>query len=229
MALVFLGDSGFAGRGRLEDVLRNAFPAAASEIEGGKGQDPLFIFVYEGVLCTVMCMDAPAPMQAADPQFVNAWFWPTAWDELSKHRAHIVVSTAGGNSPKHRALILQRLLSATLSVSPSAIGVNYASSGALLPTKLAFPMLQQADQIALMLFLSCFFAREAEGSFPRPGIFASTKGLSDFGVMEIEAHGFTGQLRELQPLILSFASSLLEQQSHFKDGDTLNVGDGENI
>ncbi|WP_137128919.1 hypothetical protein [Rhizobium sp. FY34] len=69
-----------------------------------------------------------------------AWSWPTAWDELSKHRAHLVISTVGGDSPKHRAVVLQRLLSAILSASPSAIDVNYVSSGTLLPAKLAFPI-----------------------------------------------------------------------------------------
>ncbi|MCM2294512.1 DUF4261 domain-containing protein [Allorhizobium sp. BGMRC 0089] len=176
-----------------------------------------------------MCIDAQAPLAETDPEFRNAaWLWPKAWDELRQHRAHMVVSVAGGRGVKHRALILQRLLHAIFSVSPSALGIHYAS-GTLLPKKMVVPLLQQGGQLALMLFVSCYFAREADGRFPRPGILASTKGLTDFGSMEIEVRGFSGSVQDLYAWILSLASGLLDQQFQIKDGDTFSVGEGEPV
>jgi len=228
-ALVFLKSPDFSDRERLQSALRAAFPEASDEIDSGTDKDPSFFFFCQGVLCNIMCIDAPAPMAKTDPPFTNAWFWPNAWDELSAHRAHFVVTIAGGESGRSLALILQRVLHSLLSASPSAIGVHYANSGTLLPTKLISQMLQEADQLALMLYISCFFARERGESFSTPSILASTQGMSDFGQLEIEARGFVGSPSELQPILLTTAFSLIDGGLKLKNGDTLSVGVGNPI
>ncbi|SEL58401.1 protein of unknown function [Xaviernesmea oryzae] len=229
IAVVFLRDFGFSDQANLRNALRNNFPDCSADISSNKDKDPLFVFFHRGFVCSVMCFEANAPMAKTDPAFVNAWFWPTAWDELSRHSAHIVVSVAAGDGARARALTLQRILQSVLFASPSAIGVHYASSGTLLPAKLVSHILQEGDRPAPMLFLSCFFAREKDGSFPRPGIMASTKGLTEFGLLEIEARGFTGSPAELHPFLLTVGASLLEQKMTLKDGDTLSIGSSEAV
>ncbi len=220
--VIFLAADDFADRTRLENALSSEFPEAANDIGSDTDKSDPVVFFYERSVCAVMCMDLQAPMANTDPEFRNAWFWPAAWEELSKHRAHFMVSVSGADDARTRGLIFQRLIRTLLAASPSAIGMHY-SSGTLLPARLVSHMLDKTDELALMMFVSCFFAREKEGTFPESGVMASTSGLSQFGPLEIEARGFPGSQDVLHSYLLTFATGLLEQQSKYKDGDTVTV------
>ncbi|OWV69408.1 hypothetical protein ATY77_19725 [Rhizobium sp. R634] len=228
-ALVFLSESKLSDSGNLLHLLRNAFPSTniGTDATASARETPI-VFVADGLLCTVMHIEAPAPIREADPEIRNARFWPTAWSEISRHRSHVVVTVVGGDAIP-RAMVLQRILAAVFEAERSAIGSAYPSSGALLPRKVAQALLKQTSQVAVPLFVSCFFAKEADNAFPMPSILASTKGLADFGVREVEARGYPGSVSELHGFIFDFAGYLIQARPDLRDGHTVGVSKTQKV
>ena len=225
IAIVFLGDDNSNCLAPISLALQQSSPNATIEILENDEEKPLFLFQDSTSIGSVMFMDLPAPLHEADPEIRNAWFWPTAWEEVSQHRSHIIVSIFGRSSAKQKALALQRTLCSILTTVTSAIGVGFPSSGTLLPTSMALPILDYKSEIAVPLYISCFFAKENLSRFPKPSIFCTTEGFGNFGLKNVEARGFAGTLRDLHEFMLAFATYLIEHQAEVKDGDT--VGPGE--
>lgn len=115
------------------------------------------------------------PLGETDPEIRNAWFWPTAWEEVSQHQAHIIVTIFGGNGVKQKALALQRILQLILASIPSTIGVGYPSSGTLLPTSMILQVLEKNAEVAVPLFVSCLFAKKIPRGSQRLQSFARRK------------------------------------------------------
>ncbi|ARM88432.1 hypothetical protein RHEC894_CH02132 [Rhizobium sp. CIAT894] len=225
IAITFLGDDDSNCLAPISLALQQSCPNSTIEILENDEEKPLFIFQDSTLIGSVMFMDLPAPLHEADPEIRNVWFWPTAWEEISQHRSHIIVTIFGKGSAKQKALTLQRTLRSILTSVTSAIGVAFPSSGTLLPTSMALPVLDNKSEIAVPLFISCFFAKENMSRFPTPSIFCSTEGFGNFGLKNVEARGFPGTRRDLHEFMLAFATYLIEHRAEVKDGDT--VGPGE--
>ena len=229
MVLVFSGRDTLPDAKKLERALRHAIPDLPSQAFSQDGNTQALVVPYRDSLITIMNIEAPAPLAESDPQIRNAWYWPAAWSELKTHRSHMVVSVGGGLDGQTRARLLACVLVPLLGVMTNPIGLCNVGSGTLLSHAMAMSLIGQADTVALPLFISCHFAREAEGAFPKPAICASTKGLSDFGLMEVEVRGYRGQVPDLYQFILGFAAYLIEQRPTIADGHTLGRGGDERI
>ncbi|MGO6739895.1 DUF4261 domain-containing protein [Rhizobium ruizarguesonis] len=221
IAIVFMKDSDSGCLSPISLALQQSWPDPSIDISENDENRPLFFFRDSTLGGNVMFMDAQAPLGEADPEIRNAWFWPTAWEEVSQHRSHIIVTIFGGNSAKEKALALQRTLQVILTSIPSAIGVGCPSSGTLLPTSMALPMLEKDTEIAIPIFVSCFFATEDPSRFPASSIFCSTEGLANFGLKDIEARGYPNTVSDLHDFMLAFAAYLIENQANVADGDTI--------
>lgn len=229
MTLVFSGSSALPDATRMEVALRQALPDLPESVSGGAEPRAALAIPYQNMLVVIMGVEAPAPMAANDPQFTNAWYWPQAWKELSAHKSHIVVSVSGGADGAARARLILRVLGAIIGATPEVIGVCNTTSGTLLPVNMVSSLVKQSGSVATPLFVSCYFAREAEGAFPKPGILASTKGLGDFGLMEIEARGFPGSMPDLHQFIIFFAAYLIAERANISDGHTIGRDANERI
>ncbi|ACE94905.1 hypothetical conserved protein (plasmid) [Rhizobium etli CIAT 652] len=229
-ALILLRESVLSGGESLLHLLQDAFPTARADgAVTSSASTPPFIFKVDDLLCTVMHIQAPAPIKESDPEIRNARFWPDAWNAISGHQSHLMVTVAGGSDGIARAMVLQRILLAVFVAQDSAIGSVYPSSGALLPRKAVEALLHQDGQLAIPLFISCFFAKESDGAFPAPSILASTKGLADFGSMEVEARGFQGSSSELHQFILGFSGHLIQSRPDLRDGHTIGLSEAQRI
>lgn len=221
IAIVFMKDGDSSGLSSISLALQKSWPDSSIDISKSDENKPLFIF-HDGTLGgSVMFMDVQAPLAEADPEIKNAWFWPTAWEEVRQHRSHIIVTIFGESGAKQKALTLQRTLRSILKSIPSAIGVAYPSSGTLLPTSMALQALEKDTELAVPLFVSCFFAREEASRFPMPSLFCSTEGLGNFGLKEIEARGYPGAMQSLHEFMFGFATYLIEYRPNVADGDTV--------
>ncbi|MBY5665359.1 DUF4261 domain-containing protein [Rhizobium leguminosarum] len=221
IAIVFLKDGDSSCLSPISLALQQSWPDPTIDISENDENRPLFVFHDSTLGGSVMFMDAPAPLGETDPEIRNAWFWPTAWEEVSRHRSHIIVTIFGGNGAKQKALGLQRMLQLILTSIPSTIGVGYPSSGTLLPTPMALSALEKNNDVAAPLFVSCFFAKEEASRFPVPSIFCSTEGLGNFGLKEIEARGYPGTIQSLHEFMFAFATYLIEYRPNVADGDTV--------
>lgn len=229
MALVFLPSAWLSDETRLTDSLKLRFSDSTISNTAEIGASPIYTFLHDGVLCNLMHVSAPAPIRNADPEVKNAWLWPRAWDEIKEHRSHFVVSASGKADVLLKAMKIQQLIDAVFSSEPSAIGLVNPSSGVLLPAKLVVSLLRDARTLVMPLFLSCYFAKEESSKFSEPGIFASTKGLAQFGPLEIEARGFKGSVPELYQFLMTFAIYLLLNYTSIKDGDSVGLTQEQKI
>ncbi|MBX4924711.1 DUF4261 domain-containing protein [Rhizobium binae] len=221
IAIIFIKDGDPDCLSSISLALRQSWPDSNIEISDNTESKPLFVF-HGGVLGgSVMFMDVKAPLVETDPEIRNAWFWPTAWEEVSEHQAHIIVTIFGGNSAKQKALGLQRMLRLILANVPSTVGVGYPSSGTLLPTSMVLSVLEKENEVAVPLFVSCSFAKEEASRFSVPSIFCSTDGLGIFGLREIEARGYPGTIQSLHEYMFAFATYLIECRPNVADGDTV--------
>lgn len=221
IAIVFMTDGDSDCLSPISLALRQSWPGSSIDVSENDENKPLFVFYDSTLGGSVMFMDAQAPLGEGDPQIRNAWFWPTAWKELSQHRSHIIVTIFGGGSGKQKALALQRMLQIILTSIPSAIGVVSLSSGALLPTSMVLPLVEKDTEVAIPIFVSCLFATENPSRFPKPSIFCSTEGLMNFGLKNIEARGYPGTIPDLHEFMLAFAAYLIEHEANVADGDTV--------
>ncbi len=228
--LIFLAEKDLSDLGKLEGLLQKTFTDMEFPLNGpSTGAKFPYLFKTEGVLCTMMHMEAPAPLRSSDPEIRNAVLWPNAWDDIRKHQAHLVISVAGGNSPYNRAIVLQRIVGAVFEVEPSAIGTAYPYSGALLSKRAVGAALTSYEHVCAPLFISCFFAREPPGTVSDTGISVSTKGLSEFGLMDVEARHFTGSVHELHQFIFCLGGYLIEERPNIRDGDTIGLSAEQKI
>ncbi|CCJ07945.1 hypothetical protein [Methylocystis sp. SC2] len=65
------------------------------------------VFLYEDYMFAVGKVDAPCPISKDDPCVQFAWYWPDAWEVVSKHKAHLLASVSGGagdRRPRERSL-----------------------------------------------------------------------------------------------------------------------------
>ncbi|WHO78217.1 DUF4261 domain-containing protein [Rhizobium leguminosarum] len=224
IAIVFLKDGDQSCLSSISLALRQSWPDSSINISDNTESKPLFVFHDNSLGGSVMFMDVKAPLAETDPEFRNAWFWPIAWEEVSQHQAHIIITIFGGKSAKQKALALQRMLQSILTSIPSTIGVAYPSSGTLLPTSMVLQVLEKNAEVAVPLFVSCLFAKEDQSRFPAPSIFCSTEGLANFGLKNVEARGYPGDVPDLHEFILAFATYLIEHQANVSDGDTVGSG-----
>ncbi|QWW71160.1 DUF4261 domain-containing protein [Rhizobium sp. WYJ-E13] len=221
IAIVFMRDGDSRCLSPISHALQQSRPDSGIDISESDENKPLFVFHDSDLSGSLMFMDVKAPLGETDPEIRNAWYWPTAWKEVSQHRSHIIVTIFGGNGAKQKALALQRMLQLILAGVPSVIGVGYPSSGTLLPTPMVLSVLAKNDEIAVPLFVSCYFAKEEESRFPLPSIFCTTEGLGNFGLREIEARGYPGSIQGLHEFMFAFAAYLIEYRPSIADGDTI--------
>ncbi|EJZ21525.1 DUF4261 domain-containing protein [Rhizobium sp. Pop5] len=221
IAIIFMEDGDPDCLSSISHALPQTWPDSSIDISHNSESKPLFVFHDSTLGGSVMFMDVKAPLAETDPEIRNAWFWPTAWKEISRHQSHIIVAIFGGDGAKQKASALQRMLQLILTSIPSAIGVGYPSSGTLLPTSMALSVLEKNDEVAVPLFVSCFFAKENASRFSVPSIFCSTEGLGNFGLKEIEARGYPDTIQSLHEFMFGFATYLIECRPNIADGDTV--------
>lgn len=131
--------------------------------------------------------------------------------------AHLIVSATGGGDAKKRAALLGQLVAAAIEATPGAVGVHWAGSDALWPATAVAKAIACGDAKPPVMFcVAVKLSRDADGK-----ISAITRGLADFGLMEIETRGFAGDLRVLSGVILDLAGYLIEAGDVIKDGDTI--------
>ncbi len=228
--LVLLTDENLSAASKFPSLLQTAFPAATFFNEGAMAPDqPPYLFKTKDFLCNIMHVGAPAPLSSSDQEIKNALLWPNAWEDIRRHQSHIILSLAGGDDPNARAIVLQRMIAAVLETEIGIIGTVFPFSGALLPKKAVDALIAEPEHVRVPFFLSCFFAEEFASSPSNSAILVSTKGMSEFGLMEIEARHFTGSVQELHQFIFAFADHLIDVRPDIRDGHSIGLSENNNF
>lgn len=217
LALVMTAGEEFPSNAGLAQAIGRRIPTIAIPSEIVADPNGTLVFLYEDYMFAVGKVDAPCPISKDDPCVQFAWYWPDAWEAVSKHKAHLLPSVSGGADAKRRAALHGQLVAAVVDATKDAVAVHWASSDSLWPAPLVAQTIAPGDRKPPMPFcVGVMLSRDADG-----GVSGMTRGLAAFGLMEIEAGGFQGDPRQLNGLMLDLAGYLIEAGPVIKDGDTI--------
>lgn len=174
------------------------------------------IFRRGDYVLSVMMVDQPLPESPSDAIFGKSMSWTDARQAIDRHKAHLSLGVAGGNSGRERALILQDLIAAAASACPEPLGVYYTNAETLWPAELFV----RDPKVTPAVLVPAFVSLDVSVATGKDAFDVTTTGLVDFGLMEIETTGYVGPSQALGKLVYGFADYLIESGPVVKDGDT---------
>jgi hypothetical protein len=221
-AIVMLGDLNLPNDDALGRTIQTRLPDVPIPASSSKS-GPL-LFVTQEAICTVMTVAAPCPISQQDSAVMTAWHWPQAWENVEHHKAHIIVSVSSDGDPRVKMKLFGQLTAAAVEASPMAMGVHCSSADVLWPASVLPPMVSaRGADLPLPLCVSVKLSHNIDKRtlLPTGTISGMTKGLSAFGLMEIETHGYDPDPQALNGLLLDLASYLIKAGPVVKDGDRI--------
>ncbi|MDX2259220.1 MAG: DUF4261 domain-containing protein [Hyphomicrobiaceae bacterium] len=178
--------------------------------------DKSTLLVTDKGLVVVALMEFPLPAGYLDLAS-RAWWWPEAPAALHKHTAHLVVQASWSGDDrmtahaKHTLVVrdlIDRLPSASAVVWGSVIVSTDQYRG-------EFHRLQTEGALPVRLWILIQLSGDGNG-----GTIASTIGMRDFGLMEIEANSAPLSPVETLKCVEGLATYLIAKGPVVNDGDT---------
>lgn len=191
------------------------------------GDDPRpdapIVLPADGDLIIGMQMDFPYPVSLQGPaQF--AYWWPNALSDLTRHKAHLMVSCPWSKHSRMDAHMRHLVLMRELVEQLPVVGVLWGSS--LVQTDIfkgEFANATLNGEFPFSLWILIQFSRQPNGN-----ILISTLGMRDFERMEIETESSL-PLDQTVDLIRKFGSYLVTSGAVVRDGDTFGLSETQKI
>ena len=206
---------------------------AAHSVEPAMRNERAVWLKIDGLVLMIVPVDSPVPPGTLEDAAVHNPAWLGARNELSKHRAHIVVGlparppTHGG---KLKAAACLTLVSAALALSVDALGVYWLPSEMVIPVgtfvKDADRLLTGRPPVETWVRLS--FAR-APTALGKTGTACVTMGLFLFVGREIELRPTLLEPPQIAARLLSLIAYLIKNGQILKDGESVGRGAAEVI
>ena len=177
-----------------------------------------------GGTAMVSLMDRPIPNQELQSVCRFAWYWRAACDTVKDHKAHALVILMGtGLSRLDSALLQTKIVAAVIEESNAVAsywGVNLQPRDVFLKGSGR----ASAGSLPVALWVNYRMSREATGNFT-----LSTRGLKEFGLMEIETKDAPMPGLDLFDLVLGASQYLISKGPVIKDGDTIGQSPKQRI
>lgn len=203
---------------RLEAALRKRLSIQDRFVRTESEEPKLILLRVAGGTAMVSLMDSPIPNQELQKVCQLAWYWQAACDTVRDHKAHFLVILMGAEMDKLDAALLQTKIVASVIEESNAVaaywGVNLQPRDVFLKGSANM----SRSQIPTILWINYRLSREQSGNFT-----ISSRGLENFGLMEIEAKDAPMPGRELFDLILGTSYYLITKGPVIKDGDTIGA------
>lgn len=169
----------------------------------------------------------PIPEQEAEHYADGNMLWPDGANQASKHSSHVIVTTIGGpeRSPIDAAMTLTQLTLVALELF-DGIGV-YWGAGSVCNSREVFEEFcddMSEDSLPVSVWIRFQLARGGDQGF---GIY--TLGMSQFGLMELEADQSPMEVRDLFAFLSNIASYLIKSGPVIADGNTVGGSEEERI
>lgn len=166
---------------------------------------------------------AANPLSRGETFFEAAWWWRSAYKDLARRRAHVMIVIPNSQDSVRDHFDLAQVTAAVIA-STSAIGVIWESADAIYRAKRFLDDMNRAGaRMPAELAVSVKLGRDTE--FPRKdgreSWLAMTYGVSAMGLKEIEFRGFDGQPHELIQLLWNTSAYLMKNGDVIKHNDTI--------
>jgi len=173
-------------------------------------------------------MPIPIPGGEAEVHADGNFLWPNGREEAAAHRAHVIVTVAGGSAdstPVESALALSKLALVALRLF-DGIGVYWGAASVCnsRPTFESACEGMNEEQLPVLVWLRFQFIRDDDGA-----TFFYTLGMPPFGLMDIEVDRVEGEPGELFGFVVDIAHYLLQSGPVIADGNTVGGSEEERI
>ena len=182
---------------------------------GFEPDENLILLRVAGGTAMITLIDEPIPGGELEEVCQYAWYWKAACDTVKNHKAHLLVILMGTDLDKLGSAVLQTRIVAGVIEATGAVaaywGVNLQSRDTFLKSSVGV----SRTRIPAMLWVNFRVSGEAGG------LSMSTRGLGDFGLMEIETKDAPIPGVELLELITGMTQYLIMNGAVIEDGDTI--------
>lgn len=103
LAIVMIAGEDFPGNAVLAQAIKARIPNLVIPEDVVADPNGTLVFLHDDYMFAVGKVDAPCLISKDDPCVHFAWYWPDAWEAVSKHKAHLLASVSGGADEKRRA------------------------------------------------------------------------------------------------------------------------------
>lgn len=232
-AFLCLREAKVPDRDLLKEKLAAWFKLASADdikefAEVANGGNTALSFKIAGQAFTISMADVPIPKADIEYACENALLWPEAETELTKQKAHLIVTALGKyETPVENALALSRVVAAASECFDTA-GV-YWGHGYVVHAPLTFRQeIWEADPAAGRLPVEMWVGYLiAKGK--TDGLDLYTAGLGAFGAMEIEVIDSKRKTDAIFDLATNLSTYLMTSGNVVRDGDTVGTQDEEKI
>ena len=211
----------------LEASLRKVAPGfpLTIDLQGSDDVEPTLITVNDMQLA-ILNIAAPAPAGTFDGAASPNMLWPSAPQELAKHKAHIMVVSPDEVETRGEVLAratLVTLVTAAIAAITPAIGVYWPASENLL-SKTQFleatKKIGAAEGVPTEIWVRLYLAEATLGAAGEQVLMTVTRGLRNFVGRDIEFSPGQMPIDKLVYDTLDFATYLINTGRAFKNGDT---------
>jgi hypothetical protein len=194
-------------------------PKSAQELKPGDAM----VLIASGDLVSGLQIDAPFP-DNLDHAAAFAYWWPSAKNDIARHKAHLMVACNWSKYSRLDAHIRHSVLVRELVDQLPVIGVLWGS--VLVPPNIfkgEFASTLKDGAVPFSLWVLIQFSQQPGGN-----ILISTVGMRDFGLMEIETESSL-PLDQTYDLVRKFGSYILAKGPVVRDGETFGHSADERI
>lgn len=240
VAMVILERTAPIASSVLAERLAALFPGADLAVDpsppgsaGAKGARS--VLNIAGVPVVLMSIDQPIPAQTFDSAIAANKLWPDAATQLSRQRAHVIVSTLSSAASHAKAIKLARLVTFVAAAAAdlsNAIGVYWTTGETVTPSDrfVVWAKTLAADgtwPLDAWLQLRWFEGERTSAGLRTLG--AITLGIQPFADRELELSPASLTPAVIAQRVLGVAYLLLSKGPVLKDGDTVGIDARERI
>lgn len=166
----------------------------------------------------------PVPMAALGQAVGVKDYWKERHAALEAHARHILL-TYDLVTPFKDHATLGQMIGAVVEATPAALAVNWVSSGKTVRADeyLAFCKVPMETTSAVQLMWWGMSALAVKGTAGEEGVLISTKGLTDFGLKDIECATARTDYEQSGGLVRSLAMVMVHERKTVPDGHVENI------
>ena len=170
------------------------------------------------------------PHPIASPEFTRvcaeSWFWPDATKKLENQIGHVVITVESHETRLNQVKFLSLATTALLISTPGTLGVYWPEGNLVISPEMfrEFCVQMLPDSLPLYIWVDFRVAKNDHGRS-----MGYTRGLSQFGLMELETLNSPEEPDELRERFFGLAVYFIENGTIIKNGDSIGEGDQDKV
>lgn len=171
-------------------------------------------------------MPAPIPWSDLEGPCATSILWPTATQDVPRHRLHWIVTAMGDLNPLPLSTLLTQATAALVEACPAAMGVYWGNATLLVPKQIFCEFAREILPHGPPVFIWVDFRVGRDSPQTTAGF---TTGMAALGHMEFETRNCPEAPGDLRERLVALVNYVLEHGPVIRDGDTVGEDEHERI